>query len=326
MDPYRIHVVEDEEVTAAVLRQSLVEVGYEVCGVSTRGEEVLESPLLPQPDLLLMDIQLAGSLDGVDTAVRLYEEQRLPVVFLTSHDDDATLCRARAAHPYGFVHKPFDPERLNIVLEVALARHQAQRELWRGIAHRSEEVPLPGQPHARPAPADARPRPTAILPRAAFLAEGARRLRDDRGAVLTCFDLDDLGAINERLGLSAGDRAIEEFGALLLATRRTTDLVGHVGTDEFAVLLDGAWVRETNDFLRRVRVALRCFARRPDAAFVLSTSVGIVATPRGQPASMETLLLRAYRRMYEDKWSRKVARTTRVEGMRRATGAFRGCP
>ena len=94
-------VVEDERITAEDLRDILTQSGYEVTAAVASGDEALRRAELDRPDLVLMDIRIEGSLDGLATARLLRQRFDIPVVFLTAHADDDTLASAKLAEPLG---------------------------------------------------------------------------------------------------------------------------------------------------------------------------------------------------------------------------------
>src|SRR6188768_4312203 len=119
---YSVIVVEDEGIVALDLCQSLESFGYKVlCHVST-GEEAIEKVASLKPDLVLMDINLAGKMDGVKAASIIHQSSQTPVIFLTAHADEGTLARAKFACPVGFLLKPFEPAELRASIETALFR------------------------------------------------------------------------------------------------------------------------------------------------------------------------------------------------------------
>ncbi len=125
----RILVVEDEALIAEDIDHVLRRLGYEVAGVVESGEEALRTVANTDVDLALMDIVLRGPLDGIRAAKAMRERWGTPVVFLTSHSDDATLRRARSAVPHGYLLKPFSERDLRTTVEIVLARVQLEREL-----------------------------------------------------------------------------------------------------------------------------------------------------------------------------------------------------
>jgi diguanylate cyclase (GGDEF)-like protein/PAS domain S-box-containing protein len=127
----RILVVEDEAIVARDIQVLLESLGYEVAGHSGRGEDAIALTTATRPDLVLMDIQLAGSIDGIAAAhaIRANTDNRVPVVFLTAFDADETLARARLTEPYGYILKPFSDRELHAVLEMALYKSQVETAL-----------------------------------------------------------------------------------------------------------------------------------------------------------------------------------------------------
>ncbi|MHC1789230.1 HD domain-containing phosphohydrolase [Solidesulfovibrio sp.] len=127
----RILVVEDEAVVAIDIRHRLTRLGYVVAGVADTGEEAVQLVGELTPDVALMDIMLAGTMDGVEAAGIIRERFGTPVVFLTTHSDRATLRRAGAAGPYGYLIKPFEERELQSALEIALYKSRMERRLAR---------------------------------------------------------------------------------------------------------------------------------------------------------------------------------------------------
>jgi two-component system, sensor histidine kinase and response regulator len=125
----RILVVEDEVIVARDIRQQLVELNYEPVGHATRGEEAVSLARSLRPDLVLMDVQLAGAMDGIAAAEQIRSELALPVVFLTAFGGEEALDRARQTDPFGYILKPFSERELRTVLEIALYRHQTEARL-----------------------------------------------------------------------------------------------------------------------------------------------------------------------------------------------------
>ena len=105
MPPKRIMVVEDEGIVALDIQSKLESKGYEVPAVLATGEDAIDRAGELLPDLILMDIQLAGELDGTQAAERIHELYDIPVVYLTAFSDDRTLNRAKNAEPFGYMLK-----------------------------------------------------------------------------------------------------------------------------------------------------------------------------------------------------------------------------
>jgi CheY-like chemotaxis protein len=128
MTKARILIVEDEAITVSALKRELTSLGYEVAGTANATDEALSAVEAHKPDLVLMDITLAGAVNGVVAAVAIRGNFHLPVVFLTAHADDRTMERAVRAGAFGYVLKPFSGAGLKAAIETALHKHQTEME------------------------------------------------------------------------------------------------------------------------------------------------------------------------------------------------------
>jgi two-component system, response regulator PdtaR len=126
--PVRILVVEDDPTTALLVSTVLGSEGYTVVGSAASGPDAITLTDRERPDLVLMDVELAGEMDGIDAAFAIREGVACPVVFLTSHTDPEVLERARAVEPHGYLLKPLDPRALRPTIEMALHKHKMERE------------------------------------------------------------------------------------------------------------------------------------------------------------------------------------------------------
>ena len=138
--PIRVLLAEDEALIAHDLKALVQEIGYEVAGHVTRGEDALPAVRNYSPDVVLMDIRLRGRLDGIDAAADIAREVGTPVVFLTAHSDRATFERARELNPAGYIVKPFSERDLRIAIELAVARSIADQQ-GRLLAAALERLP-----------------------------------------------------------------------------------------------------------------------------------------------------------------------------------------
>ncbi|HLK56731.1 MAG TPA: response regulator [Chthonomonadaceae bacterium] len=123
----RILVVEDEALLAEELQQRLTHMGYQVVGIADTAQGAIEAAERMRPDLVLMDIQLKGETDGIEAADHIYRRLNIPIVHLTAHSDRATLQRAKATTPFGYVLKPFHERDLQVAIEMAFPRFQRER-------------------------------------------------------------------------------------------------------------------------------------------------------------------------------------------------------
>lgn len=118
--PAKILIVEDEAIVAMDISYQLTEMGYQVCAIADNGATAIGLVEQHRPDIVLMDIVLKGSMDGVETAKHVSHRFQTPVIFLTAYSDSHTIMRAAQTAPYGYLTKPFQANELRAVIEVAL--------------------------------------------------------------------------------------------------------------------------------------------------------------------------------------------------------------
>lgn len=125
----RVLVVEDEMIVAEDLRRTLQQLGYEVSSIVATGEAVRRQVEIDQPDLILMDIGLKGSMDGIEAAQELNSRHVVPIVYLTAYTDPETLKRAKLTNPFGYIIKPFEKRDLRTTIEMALHKHRMEKKV-----------------------------------------------------------------------------------------------------------------------------------------------------------------------------------------------------
>ncbi|MFA5268979.1 MAG: response regulator [Methanoregula sp.] len=124
----RILIVEDDEIIANLISVMLEKKGYSIVGKVASGEESIIRAAELEPDLILMDINLAGIMDGVTAATFIFQLFQYPIVFLTALCDDQLLDRAKNAQPLGYVIKPFTDRDLSSNVELALYNHSMRKK------------------------------------------------------------------------------------------------------------------------------------------------------------------------------------------------------
>ncbi|MBZ9631269.1 response regulator [Salegentibacter sp. LM13S] len=123
IQPIQILIVEDEMIIAANISLQLTEMGYEVSGIIPRGEDALNHIKNNLPDIVLIDIQLKGELDGIEAAQKMQEfHNNLAIIYLTANADEANFNRAKSTHPYAFISKPFKRLDLQRSIELTINR------------------------------------------------------------------------------------------------------------------------------------------------------------------------------------------------------------
>ncbi|MBX5462592.1 MAG: PAS domain-containing protein [Steroidobacteraceae bacterium] len=138
--PTRVFVVEDEALIAMELRDRLTDLGYVVMGTASRGEQALEAIPACAPDVVLMDVRLAGTLTGIETAARLRPHLDVPIIFLSAYSDAELLREAGEVLPFGYLVKPFEERELHATIQMALYKHRMERELRESHARLEEKV------------------------------------------------------------------------------------------------------------------------------------------------------------------------------------------
>ncbi len=127
--PPQILIVEDEALVAMDLARRVEAMGYGVAGIADCRDDAIALAEKATPSLVLMDINIVGPDDGIQVAAEMRSRWDVPIVFLTAFSDDATVTRAKAVTPYGYLLKPFDERTLRSTLEVTLHRHRADAHM-----------------------------------------------------------------------------------------------------------------------------------------------------------------------------------------------------
>ncbi len=125
----RILVVEDEPASALHIETRLEFMDYQVVATVSSGEEAVLHAEQDGPDLVLMDIHLAGAMDGIQAAETIRTQWKIPVIYLTAYDDDGTLERAKITGPFGYLLKPFSERDLRHTIEIALYKSRIEGQL-----------------------------------------------------------------------------------------------------------------------------------------------------------------------------------------------------
>lgn len=125
----QILVVEDEIIIGMDIQRRLKNLGYSVPVVASSGEEAIIKVRENNPDLVLMDINLYGKMDGIEAASKIHSFSDIPVIYLTAYTDDKTFERAKITEPYAYIIKPFKDRELQINLEIAFYKNRMERML-----------------------------------------------------------------------------------------------------------------------------------------------------------------------------------------------------
>lgn len=119
MNSTKVLIVEDNLLTSQHLKNVLENHKFQVLGIFDKGEDALNLLRDETPDIILMDIHLAGELDGIATAEKIQELHQIPIIYLSDHVDSDTVTRAKQTRPVNYLSKPFNPNDLLRALELA---------------------------------------------------------------------------------------------------------------------------------------------------------------------------------------------------------------
>ncbi|MDH5381185.1 MAG: response regulator, partial [Cyclobacteriaceae bacterium] len=119
----RIMIVEDEALIALSLKDNLESHGYNICGIYDNGEIVLNNLEEKKPDLILMDINIKGVWNGIETAEKIKKLYDVPLLFLTSYNTEYILKKARKVSPYGYIEKTINDKDIHLAIDRILITH-----------------------------------------------------------------------------------------------------------------------------------------------------------------------------------------------------------
>jgi signal transduction histidine kinase len=152
MEKANILIVEDDIITASVIRKYLEKNNYSVAGIADNGESAYAMAIDKTPDLILMDIFLKDSLDGIEVTRRIKEKFDIPVIYLTADSSIETIQRAKITEPFGYLVKPVESSALITNIELSLQKQasynkklldvlkKANDELENRVKERTEEL------------------------------------------------------------------------------------------------------------------------------------------------------------------------------------------
>ncbi len=125
----RILPVDDEVIIATRLQELLVSIGYDVPDIAGSGEDAIGLAKTLKPDLIIMDIVMPGSMDGIAAAEKIRADLDIPVIFLTAYSDETHIARAKLSDPLGYILKPFDENQIKSAIELALHKNDVDKLL-----------------------------------------------------------------------------------------------------------------------------------------------------------------------------------------------------
>ena len=271
MSQKKILIVEDESIIAEDISDSLISLGYRITGMVYSGEEAIEAAAKFRPDLVLMDVNLQGEIDGITAAAEIRSRFQIPVVYLTAYADENTLRRVNATKPFGYIVKPFEEKNLHTTIQLALHRHEYDsltnlpnrsllREQLNQVLEKQKELP-------------------AMIP------------------VIT-LSVDRINRINSTLGHDIGDSVLCKVAQRLSNCRENINIVARLEAAEFAIVIQP--VTEKQDAAKIAQNILDIVAQPmiiKGSELYLTASIGISLSP-SDASDGDQLLKNAYTAMY----------------------------
>ena len=126
--PKNIVIVEDEVITQRYLKDILGQYDVNISGCFDNAADVTQGLKECECDMLLMDINIKGPIDGIQLARTLLEKYSFPIIFITAHNDDTTFQEVLEIAPYGFIEKPFSSKDVAFTLQLAYQRFLTVQE------------------------------------------------------------------------------------------------------------------------------------------------------------------------------------------------------
>ncbi|MCB1189088.1 MAG: diguanylate cyclase [Leptospiraceae bacterium] len=259
MDDIKILIVEDELLIATTLQRKLVKMGYSVVDIVSSGMKAIEVAIEKKPDLVLMDIVIKGDMNGIETASKLYDTTRIPVVFLTAYTDENTISKAEATGAYGYLIKPFQERELTTTIRMALKKHEETMKM--------EQL----------ATTDSL---TGIMNRRFFLQaidkEIERTQRYGNRFSLIILDIDHFKKVNDTYGHSAGDEVIVSITQIVNKNLRKVDIFARYGGEEFIICLPETDYPNAMNVAERIRQNIEDnFIPYDDKKISCTVSIGV---------------------------------------------------
>ena len=280
----RIAIADDEQDMWDYFQQVLPRLGHTVVAVAQNGRELVDLCRTKNPDLVITDIKMP-EMDGIDAAIRIYQDKPVPVILVSAFNDAALIERAESGHIMGYLVKPIKQADLAPTIAIAVHRFE-QLELADALA---KTDPL-----------------TGVLNRRHFRelagVEMKRAARYHRFFTVVFLDLDGFKAVNDESGHEAGDQVLRTVARSIRANLRATDFVSRLGGDEFVILLSETGPEAAACYLEKIQRQLRDAMRGGD--WKVTFSIGAV-TYLSPPVSVDELIGRADALMYAVKRSGK---------------------
>ncbi len=133
----KVLIVEDETIVALDIKRAIQNLGFEVTNTVTTFEEVIACVKENTPDIILMDINLENSIDGITTAYEIKKTNDIPIIYLTAFCDDETINRAIETNPVGYLLKPFKIDELKSTILLGIFKSKNKQNKIRNKEYKS---------------------------------------------------------------------------------------------------------------------------------------------------------------------------------------------
>ncbi len=128
MEKHKVIIVENDEVNLLNLNMFLKKHGYSVIAMCSNATQAKSKIAIYKPDIIIIDISLQESNDGIELAKTIKQKYDIPFIYLTSYSDDEIISQAKLTEPYGYIIKPFDQDLLHATIQMALFRYHMENE------------------------------------------------------------------------------------------------------------------------------------------------------------------------------------------------------
>jgi len=131
MNKTKILIVEDETIIALDIKKTIIKLGFQVTNIVTNNIDAISSVREDMPDIILMDINLENSKNGIETTLDIQKIKDIPIIYLTADSDNQTITKAIETNPIGYLSKPFKREELKTTIYLALHKIKSSLELFK---------------------------------------------------------------------------------------------------------------------------------------------------------------------------------------------------
>lgn len=126
-------IIEDQKIIALDIADTVKKLGHTVLGIESKGEKAIAAVQSLKPDIILMDISLAGSMDGIEAAEKIGKQFGTPVIYISGNHDPNTIERSKLPNTYGYLVKPVDDCGIGTVINSALYRRDSENASWEAV-------------------------------------------------------------------------------------------------------------------------------------------------------------------------------------------------